>query len=472
MNNKDLKQVEDLLKAVFSNKDLLKEGINGDLNLMDLLTTSDEKESPEMKNFMDTYFVSNIGGKTLVISRDDINKQFDFGNFARLKSNIKEKVKIIDKSNTTDTETAYKFIQKNCVDRFLSDKAERFDEVVFKPSGNTKENQYNFFKGWKYDCIESTKHHNYLNHIFNNICSKDSDLYEYILDWMAHIIQKPENKVDKALVLRGSQGTGKGVFIEEFGKLLDNTYHHLTNMGPLVGRFNSELVNRLLVFADEITWGGKRSEGSRLKTFISENKQNIEFKGKDVVPMTNFARLVIASNHDWVVPVEGGDRRYVIIDIDDRNKEDKKYFSDMIKDMSNGGREALMYKLVNRDISERDWSVIPNTLARQDQKILSFEHDEQWLYDSINNTTDYKPWGMVGFGHKITNKDIHQAYISYMKDVYPGQYMKTSREISQLLTKITGTASIKSNSTTSRIFTKDIKENFEKYFNVDANIWE
>lgn len=470
MNNNDLQEMQDLFDSISNNKELLKGFIKGDLDIMSILVP-DQKESKEMQDFMDTYFVSNIGGKTVVIDRSDINKQYDFTNFARLKSHIKEKKKIV-KTDDDGNET-WKIIEKSVVDRFLNDVAERFDNVVFKPSGNIKNGEYNFFTGWPYSPKESTKHHAFLDHIFNNICSKDVDLYEYILDWMAHIIQYPEKKIDKALVIRGNQGTGKGFFVQEFGSLLGNAFHHLTNMGPLTGRFNSELVNNLLVFADEVTWGGKRAEGSRLKTFISEDRINIEFKGKDVVPMNNFARLIIASNHEWVVPVEGGDRRYVVIDIDDRNKEDKVYFNNIHQEMLDGGYEALMFKLVNRDLSNRDWSKIPNTQARLDQKMLSLDHHEQWMYDSISQITDHTPWGIKGFGVKIDNKEIHEAYMDYMKKHYPNQYMKSSREISTWLTKMTGKQALKANSITSRIFDASmIKTQFEDVIGGDNTIWD
>jgi hypothetical protein len=470
MDSKEYEDIQSILKTVFSNKEMMLEAVRGNFDLINMMIPEDggSQESPEMQKFMDDYFVSNIGGKTVVIRRDNIGKQYDFTNFSRLKANIKEKHKV---KKIVDEEVVYKVVEKPIVDRFLNDKAERFDDVVFKPSGNISEGEYNFFEGWSYEPVEGDCQ-GYLDHIKDNICSGDDDLYEYVLDWMAHIIQHPEDKVDKCLVLRGSQGTGKGFFIQEFGALFGKAFHHLTNMGPLVGRFNSELANRLLVFADEITWGGKKSEGSRLKTFISEDVINIEFKGKDVVPMENFSRLVIASNHDWVVPIEGGDRRYVVLDVNDNMKENKSYFSRIHNNMLKGGREALMHILKTRDLTKRDWSVKPKTDAIDDQKMLSLEPHENWIYDCISGNIDDSviPWAL-GWNTKIENRDIYSMYKEYMRDNYSHAYIKSSRELSRFLTDLTGTNTFVNNGKRYRTFSTNMQQKFETYAGVGSNIW-
>lgn len=475
MNSTDLKEVEELFKSIFNNKDLLVSALKGEFNLVDFLV-SDEAESPEMQFLIDNYIVLNMGGKTVVVNKNDIEEVNSWVGFLQYYSHIKEKVRVVDKKNTTEDKVAYKAIEKPVVERFLSDKAERAKKIVFKPSGQINEGEYNYFKGWPYSPVEGTKHNKFLEHIRNNICTEDVELYNYVLDWMAQIIQYPEVKEDKAIVLRGSQGIGKGVFVKQFGFLLGDAYHSLTTPGPLIGRFNSELANRLLIFADEVTWGGNKAEGARLKTFISEDRINIEFKGKDSIPMNNFARLIIASNSEWVIPVEGGDRRYVVIDVGENRKDDKAYFQSVIDDMKNGGRESLMFELLNRDISKRDWSLIPKTSARADQKLLTMEPHEQWLFDSLNGdiSMEATPWGLKGPNEKIRNADIHTSYREYMNEHYPNGYLKTARELSQYFRKVFKKVAMKNNGVTYRIFDgfDTMKEMFEKYYYIDSDIWE
>lgn len=466
--NTDL--IKSFLEAVVNDDATLSALQNGDYEFFDQFVGNDEDEiSPKVKQLMDKYFITKIGGKTVVINRDNYNDCMNFSNFKDFYSNLID-YKVVKKE--VKKKMVEETIEISCASEFLNKYAERFNEVVFKPSGKVKDGQYNFFKGWSCEPKEGDCSL-YLNHIRDNICSKDEDLYNYLLDWMAQIIQEPENKIDKAIVLRGDQGTGKGVLVKFFGSLLGDAYHHTTSISPLVSRFNSELVNRLLTFADECTWGGKKSEGSSLKVFISEDTMNFEHKGKDKVTLNNFSRLIIASNHEWVVPVESGDRRYVVIDVNDNVKENKEYFNLIHKQMNNGGKEALLHLLMNRNISNRDWSIKPHTDAIDDQKLLTLEPHEQWIYESITGSININltPWSF-GFNKKMGNDEIYSNYVSYIKEFHPSSYIKPSREISRFLTKLTGSPAIKNNGKTLRIFSTNIKDQFEKYTGTSNKIWD
>ena len=119
----------------------------------------------------------------------------------------------------------------------------------------------------------------YLEHIQNNICKGDEDLYEYVINWMADAIQNPGRRPGVALVIRGKQGVGKGVFVNEFAQLFGPHSIQVAQSSQLVGNFNAHLRDKLLVFADEAFWAGdKRAEGA-LKALVTEDTMPIEMKG-------------------------------------------------------------------------------------------------------------------------------------------------------------------------------------------------
>ncbi|HFL4350909.1 TPA: primase-helicase family protein, partial [Escherichia coli] len=117
--------------------------------------------------------------------------------------------------------------------------------------------------------------------------------------WMAHIIQKPDEKPSVAIVMKSVPGTGKGTTVKPLLQILGQYAAHINGAGHISGRFNSILANKLLVFADEVTIH-KPSEADRLKAIISEPTFNLERKGIDAEPMPNFARLIFASNSTQV----------------------------------------------------------------------------------------------------------------------------------------------------------------------------
>lgn len=118
--------------------------------------------------------------------------------------------------------------------------------IVFAPQGAPDE-FYNLFKGFAVkpaqgDCSL------YLQHLCDNICRGNKGYYEYLLSWMAHMIQHPGELPGIAIVFRGGQGVGKGVATEELGRLVEPHYIALTGMEQLVGRFTGHLKDKILVF--------------------------------------------------------------------------------------------------------------------------------------------------------------------------------------------------------------------------------
>ena len=97
--------------------------------------------------------------------------------------------------------------------------------------------------------------------------------------------------------------------------------------------------------------GTLRAEGV-LKDFITNDQQLLEFKGKDIIKINNYSRLLVTSNHDWVVPAGLGERRFAVFDVGSEHKEDHKYFGLIEKQLENGGYEALLYHLLNVDLSK------------------------------------------------------------------------------------------------------------------------
>ena len=57
---------------------------------------------------------------------------------------------------------------------------------------------------------------------------------------------------------------------------------------------------------------------------ITDPTFNIEQKGIDSIPISNYLRIFISSNEDWAVPIDSDDRRFVVLDLSDRHKQDRE----------------------------------------------------------------------------------------------------------------------------------------------------
>ena len=332
------------------------------------IKAKDEAEHGEsrhiLKQLNDNHAVVMIGGKAVIVKEGKKPIFMTYNDFCLRYAHLK-----IDGKKATKI-----WIE--------SDDTRRYDELVFDPTGQCSNSSYNLFKGLAVEPVAGTCDL-YLQHIKEIICAGDEKLYDYVIGWMAHAIQKPTELPGVALVLRGSQGTGKGTFAQHFGKIFGDHFQHLVHMDHLLGKFNAHLSSALVVFADEIVWGGNKREAGQLKGIISESRRMMEAKFKDPILVDNYARFIFATNDEWAVPTGPKERRYCVLNVDESKAENHIYFDAINTEMRNGGLEALMHTLMNFDLSQFNVRRYPVTEGLLEQKQLSLPSVAQWWYDIL-----------------------------------------------------------------------------------------
>ena len=345
------------------------------------IKAKDEAEHGEsrhiLKQLNDHHAVVMIGGKTFIVKEGKNSVFMAHSDFCLRYANLK-----IDGKKATQ-----RWIDSN--------DTRRFDEVVFDPTRQCSNSSYNLFKGLAVEPVAGTCDL-YLQHIKEIICAGDEKLYDYVVGWMAHAIQKPAELPGVALVLQGSQGTGKGHFAQYFGKIFGDHFQHLANMEHLLGKFNHHLSSALVVFADEIVWGGNQREAGQLKAIITESRRMMEAKFKDPILVDNYARFIFATNDEWAVPTGPKERRYCVLELNESKAKDYAYFSAIKTEMDNGGVEALLHKLQTHDLSEFNVREYPITKGLLKQKQLSLTSVAKWWQELLIEGDGYV--AAVGYG--------------------------------------------------------------------------
>jgi len=270
-----------------------------------------------------------------------------------------------------------------------------FDAVTFKPGAppiiEVERNGHvhrtiNTYSGFSVvpDHVDSlTKCRRYLRHIYDNIAGGDEALFKYILDWMASGVQHPDDPGRSALSLRGVPGCGKGVFALGYGRLFGRHFLHATHRDHVIGRFNAHQAETCLVFVDEALYAEIAADAQILKTMTSETTKLLERKGIDAIQIDNYARQIFATNAEHPIQIEYNDRRYPAIyvreneafanETDEIVKAEKRkaYFMPILGELKNGGSEALLGLLLDRDIRDFNAEAIPETAERRQQKLNS-----------------------------------------------------------------------------------------------------
>ena len=214
--------------------------------------------------------------------------------------------------------------------------------------------------------------------------------------------------------MRGKQGTGKGCFVSQFGEIFGSHFLHITNPTHLVHRFNQHLKDAILVFVDEGLWAGDKTAEGILKGMVTEKYFMCEPKGKDAFPVKNHVHLIIASNSQWVVPAGLEERRFMVLDVSNKYIQDLNYFKAIFHQMNHGGREAMLYDLLETDLSSVNLRTIPRTDALLDQIIHTMSPAHKFWFERLRAGTlldEHREWEV----YVITEK-LYRAYLEFADD--------------------------------------------------------
>lgn len=247
------------------------------------------------------------------------------------------------------------------------------------------------------------------DHLLNNVCGGDSALRDWVFGWFAHMMQRPRERTGTALVFRGKMGAGKSTVGEVMGSLIASHFYQVDDPRYITGNFNAHMAKCLLLQAEEAVWAGDKNAEGRLKGLITSKFQMIEAKGVDPIRVQNFVRLIMTSNEDWVVPAGKDERRFCVLDVGDGAAQNHQYFSEMHEELDNGGREALLYDLLQFDLSKIDLWTIPRTSALLEQKIRSLDSVEAWWFDRL---AEGELFTGDGYWDDVVSKQaLHQDYL-------------------------------------------------------------
>lgn len=344
-----------------------------DQKLVDTLASirkCDERNHPVphiVEEFNQSYAVATLGGKTVVIWEHDRKVDFmSFNSFREYNSHLPRIEKV------------------PCAQYWLTHSNRRtYSGITFDPSVNAANSKY--FNLWKGLAVEPCEGDcsKYLQHIRENITNGDSELYEYVLDWMADAVQNTSVLPGVSLVMCGSQGTGKGIFARYFGQLFGSHFKHVQTAEHLTGKFTQHLADAVVILADEVVWGGDKQREGILKTLITEPTRYLEAKGKDAVTVSNYVRVLMSTNEAWAVPAGLEERRYCVMAVGDKHMQDSDYFAAITSEMDSGGLEAFLQLLLGRDISKRDIRNFPRTDALLSQKERTLPSVPKWWLNCL-----------------------------------------------------------------------------------------
>src|SRR5262245_30249207 len=338
------------------------------------------------------FAIVSVGNKVVVMQIDpdkggSIHELWSFEEFKKLL--IKRRIQVKAKDGSVRTaELAAEWLR--------SKEGNQYGRLVYAMPGSAQQAGPNDYNGWRGFTIEpqSVDWSKNRDHLFRVICNGNQAHFEWLLNWCAALVQQPGRHAMSSIVLRGGQGIGKGHFADKMiGRLFHaQQYLHMIGANQLTAEFNEHLSGKVLVFADEATWGGDPRHAAKLKGLVTEDNVPIHRKFLKMIEEPSALHIIVASNGDWPVPADWDDRRFFVLDVSDERKQDEAYFSERLKELRDGGRAAMLYDLLQYNIDDAALRHPPDTAAKRELKRRSLSPEEQWLIDWLmNELDDWKP---------------------------------------------------------------------------------
>lgn len=208
--------------------------------------------------------------------------------------------------------------------------AKRKSGLVFAPPPCVAgPNDFNMYQGRKLTA-KAGSWDTLRDFIFRVICRERQAEYDWLMLWMAHLVQRPGDKAGTAVICRGEGGTGKGTFGAVLAKLAAPHFKQLEKEAHVIGQFAGEHLSKcVLAVVNEAVFGASPKVSSELKALVDSHTMQVEAKGLNVVTVPSFIRLYIDSNDALPVLIEGNgsERRYFVLEVSTAEKQRLDYFA-------------------------------------------------------------------------------------------------------------------------------------------------
>jgi|APSaa5957512535_1039671.scaffolds.fasta_scaffold23702_3 hypothetical protein len=259
---------------------------------------------------------------TNMLNDKQFKEAYDYVKFPDHKRNIEEKFKMNPSS----------FIRKHNKEELV------VTDIVIEPS--TKDRVIKWKNGLKalnlfqpvqepygaYDKYERPQ--KMLDHIFW-ICNEDKESYDWLIQWFAHLILKPETRMNHGVVISGLQGTGKSIIGECVGQLMGNNYSKV-KPSKMMGAFQYWMLGKTFALVEEIYEQGNRKAYNKIKDMFTDPDIVCNMKMKDEITFKNYVNFMMLSNQFAPVALTEDDRRILYVHSEVK-KKDLPYYVDLMR---------------------------------------------------------------------------------------------------------------------------------------------
>ena len=353
--NKPLEHYLDKLEDI----KIIDEGKPINLNYFNELQTYDAK-----KKYFERYVCKIVNTSEFILLNISLNKGVKtYTHKIMSEKNLIIAFKHIQSHNLFQPEDVKKSqAPKPFINKWLGDSEMRFYlDVCWTPyNGTYKQTNteiFNLFTGYS-SAINGTAPDNSYDQIkpmldvMLNLCEGEDRNLNYLVHFLAHIIQKPYEKLPFSIIFTGKQGTGKDTLLYAIGKIVGQQFiNSESNLDNFLGTHAEGLVEKLLVAFNESDSSKTFNYEGVIKTLVSDDKLTVNRKYQVPYEIDNTARMFIFSNKQNPIKFDSvsSDRRFIAFKTTDKyaDKKFSRWWGSFYKHMNTSGFIVSFYNYLN-----------------------------------------------------------------------------------------------------------------------------
>lgn len=209
---------------------------------------------------------------------------------------------------------------------------------------------------------------------------------EHIINWLAHRVQRPDEKINHAIVLGGAQGIGKDTILEPVKAAIGPWNFTEVSPAHMLGRFNGFVKSVILRVSEARDLGDtdRFAFYDHMKTYTAAPPDVLRVDEKNIKEYSvfNVCGVIITTNHktDGIYLPADDRRHYVAWSELSRDSFPVPYWSDLYRWYASGGTEHVVAYLQQRDLSNFDpkapppktaafWDIVASNQAPEDAEL-------------------------------------------------------------------------------------------------------
>lgn len=229
----------------------------------------------------------------------------------------------------------------------------------------------------------------------------DAILTEYVLNWFAHMIQRPTENPGVMLIVTGKKGCGKDTlasFIQEY--VIGPTYSSCYNKTQQFFDFYDSKKNKVFIRLEEANRMECIKNQDTLKSWVTSDSIEINAKHKEKITVPNYLRFIFTTNKGNPVAFTDNERRFVILPCSDEKVGKSDFWVETRKLLFNDeAGKAVGEYLEQRDLTSFNVRQYPTNQYQED--VIECEKSSEELF--IQN------WD----GEEVTAAALFELYRDY-----------------------------------------------------------